>query len=61
MVTTVSGCTPYYGWHDVEGNFKGMTTDKEKKADWERRLKIARDNTREIMSKIRQPTDKKEE
>jgi len=58
---TISGCCPYYGWHDVEGNFKDMKTDKEKEADWQRRLKIAKKNTKEIMARIKKPVNKKEE
>ncbi len=58
---TISGCRPYYGWHDIYGNFEGMTTDEEKEADWQRRLKITQNNTKKIMSVIRKPKDKKEE
>ena len=58
---TVSGCKPYYGWFDVEENFKGMTTDEEKEADWQRRRKIAEKNTKKIMARTKKPIDKKEE
>ncbi len=58
---TTSGCRPYYGWHDVNGNFKDMTTDEEKEEDWLRRLKIARANTRKVMNTVKKPIDKKEE
>jgi len=58
---TASGCKPYYGWFDVEGNFKGMTTDEEKEADWQKRRKIAEKNTKKIMARTKKPTDKKEE
>lgn len=57
---TMSGCTPYYGWFDVEENFKGMTTDEEKEADWQRRLKMAEKNTKKIMDRTKKPIDKKE-
>lgn len=58
---TTSGCKPEYGWFDVKGNFKGMTTDEEKETDWLRRLEIARKNTRKVMNTVKKPIDRKEE
>jgi len=58
---TISGCKPEYGWFDVRGNFEGLTTDEEKEANWQRRLKIARKNTKKTIAKTRKPINKKEE
>ena len=41
------------------GDYKG--TNKQRQADWLRRLKIARSNTMKIIAATRKPVDKKEE
>ena len=33
--------TPYYGWHDPEGKYKGWTNEH-RQEDWEKRLAIIR-------------------
>ena len=52
---------PEYGWFDIDGNFEGLTTDKEKEANWQKRLKTAQENTKRTIAKKRKPINKKEE
>jgi len=61
-MATISGTKrPEYGWFDVYGTFKGMTTDEEKETEWMRLIEIARENTKRTMARVRKPKDKKEE
>jgi hypothetical protein len=49
-----------YGWHDPEGKYEGWS-DEDREKEWWRLIEIARANTRKTMSKVRKPTNKKEE